>query len=169
MNISNRIKILKKLAQATAPVTKPSVSGQPTFFNVGTLYQDVNTGLTPTNVDHLTELMGYINNALYYTSSGDIELIDLKISNFVKDVSGVIPDLKNIILLTQLIYYNLMTDHGNKFKKQLTSIEIKKRVDTVLTSTPLNNLSSVNPTGQLATKLPTNLKELIKTTLGKIK
>jgi hypothetical protein len=165
MNIKHRISILKKIA-ITAP---NSVSGTPQRFIVAELYPTAVTGLTPANTDKLTLVMSNINQAIYYSSNGKFDLMDLKNSSFIKDVSGEIPDLRNLILFSQLIYNNLLTDAGAKFEKQLSPQEIKRRIDLLIGSMPLNNLPSTNPTGQLSTKIHGNLKELIKTKLREIK
>ena len=166
MNRDTRIKILKKIAQ-TAPDTK-TVSGSPTPFTITSLFPSLESGMNAINIEHLHNIVSALDFAIYYTSHGDLDMFKLKSEKSFNFTTSD-PDLKKIIAFTNILYKNLLSNQGAAFTKELTSTEIKPKVDFVLASPEFNALSSTNSGGQLATKIHKDLKSLIRDHLTLIK
>ena len=177
MKTSAKLAILKKLAQGatnemvTDEVNKnKSVAGTPPSFTASSAYPSLVVGFGAKNVPWINGLSNILNDALYYTSNGQVYLQWLKSNNFGPGVSQVpSQDLKNIMTLSKVIYTYIYTNLGQDYKQALTSEEISQKINYIKSQESLNNLPTVNPFGQLNTKLGGNLKTIIQNYLLQIK
>jgi hypothetical protein len=177
MNRALRIKILTKLAQTTPTtpteaVDTKSVSGSPEVFIASQRYPSLRTGWNGGGVDNTTPidtLTAALNQAIYYSSNGQLEIAkDLfNTNNFTAVASKYGDPTKKLVLFYKILFEQIFNSK-NEFKAPLSSEERKMRVGLVKNDTNLTSLPIVAPTGQLATKLPTNLKTLIIAELDKI-
>lgn len=174
MTIKFRKKIFERIAQTaplpTAQVAQTqSVSGSPPSFVVSNYYPSVILAFGNKNIPWINQLGNIINTSLFYTSNGQISLVTLKNVNFnFESDQAPSVDLKNLINFTKLMYNTIFTNLGQSYTQALNQQQIKDKVTKLFQSQPLNNLSSVNPIGQLATKINGNLKESIKNLLLQI-
>jgi len=171
-----RLKILEKIAQTTLNLPTDQISqtktvaGSPPTFIATDYYPSIILGFSAKNAPIINGLSNLLNNALYYSSNGQVNLSWMRSNNFNFGTSQVPSiDLKNIMELCKLLYNKIYTDLGQSYKKTLTSEEISEKVKLLDNSQYLSNLSSVQPTSQLATKIGGNLKTLIHNYLAQIK
>jgi hypothetical protein len=167
MNIKQRLKIITKLAQAqpTQPTTTtPTLAPPPA--PPSDLFSYLNEGYNGPTAQLITGLTGQLNSALYYASQGKDNF--QKIINNNLDLSGAAPDNKNVGMISQK-FYNTFLNRKNPFTKKIDGSVIRNWSDTLLNSSEYNNLSQINPTGLLATKLQGNLKTIIQNYINQIK
>lgn len=170
-----RKRLIEKISQdinlPTSGVSESKpISGTPPSFIATNYYPSIIAAFSPRNSIIINELCNTINKALYYTSNGKIHLSWMKSVNFNFDTSNVPSvDLKNLMEFSRQIYYTLLTNNGEIDNKQLTQEEIYNRLLPLKHSLYLNNLSSTNPMGQLASKIGGNIKTLINNYLLQIK
>lgn len=178
MNKQLRNRVLNKIAQIEPPSNLPSeevaktktVSGAPSYFDIVQYYPTIITAFGSQNMNWITKLVDVLNQALFYTSDGKIQLKWMQNNSFNFGVdSAPSPDLKNLMGFSKQIYSNLFTNNGSKYEKQLTTEEISKKIQTLKSSSFLSNLSQSNPMGQLQSKLGGNIKTLINDILLQIK
>lgn len=165
------------MAQAAAPADLPTdgvtqtttVSGTPPSFRPTDYYPGIMTGFTSKNVPIIDKLSDVLNLALFYNSGGKIHLPWMRAQNFnfSTDVPSV--DLKNLMGFAKQVYHTLYSNNGEQDKAQLTPEQIVQRIAPLKTSIFISNLSSSNPTGQLAAKLGGNAKTLLNDLLLQIK
>lgn len=171
-----RLKILEKIAQTTpnvptdAVVQTTSVSGSPPPFNVSDYYPTMITGFQAKNMPWIVGLSNLLNTVMYYSSNGKVTLPWMKSNNFNVGTDQIPSlDLRNLMNFSKLVYNQIFTNLGQPYKAQLTSEQIAIKVNTLKSSQFLNNLSSVQPGGQVATKIGGNVKTLIQNYLLQIK
>jgi hypothetical protein len=172
-----RTEILKKLAQGTTnqmttdEVNKnKSVAGSPPSFVASSAYPTLVQGLGTNNVPWVNRLSNVLNNALYYSSNGQVNLNTMKSNNFNAGITQVpSEDLKKIMSFCKVVYNYLYTDLGQNFKQLLSPEQIADKVKIVNSSPSLTNLPTVVSSGQLATKIGGNLKTIIQNYLLQIK
>lgn len=154
----------------TDEVTKiKSVSGSPSSFIATSAYPTINTGFTSKNANIINKIADLLNTAIFYTSNGQIDLNRLKSNNFTLGTSDIpSEDLKNLIGFSKAIYNNLFTNKSQNFKDKVSQEELLQIINSLKSNQFIQNLSSLNPSGQLATKIPGNLKSLIITELSNI-
>lgn len=178
MNKQLRNRILTKMAQATPPPNLPSeevsktktVSGAPSYFDIVQYYPTIITAFGSQNMNWITRLINVVNQALFYTSDGQIQFKWMENNNFNFGIdSAPSPDLKNLMGFSKQIHDNIFLNNGSKHEKQLTSEEISKKVQNLKSSSFLSNLSQTSPMGQLKSKLGGDAKTLIKDILLQIK
>jgi len=173
MSVILRKKILKKLAQAapTVPASStaaPSViNATPPSFIASNWYPGIIVAFQPKNTNLINSLSNLVNNALFYSSDGEVYLQWMRSVNFTfgTDQSQSV-DLKNLMQFSKLLYNTLFTNMGQAYLKQLEPEEVKEKIDHLSQSPQLNNLSQTGT--QLSTKIGGNLKELIKNNLLQI-
>ena len=149
--------------------TKP-VSGSPTVFNITQYYPKVETAFGSNNFNWIKNLVNIVNQAMYYTSNGQVQFSWMQNNSFnfgIDNVPSV--DLKNLMGFAKQIHSTIFTNNGTQDEKQLNADEIGKRIATLKNSSFLSNLSTSNPMGQLQSKLGDNVKALIKDTLIQIR
>jgi hypothetical protein len=178
MNKKIRHRILERLAQAVPPANLPSeevaktktVSGSPSYFDITQYYPTVITAFGSQNMSWIIKLIDVINQALFYTSDGQVQLKWLQNNSFNFGMDGVpSADLKNLMGFSKQIRNNIFTNNGVKYEQSLTHEEIVKKVQTLKYSSFLSSLSQSNPMGQLQSKLGGNVKTLITDILLQIK
>jgi hypothetical protein len=173
-----RLRILTKLAQAAAPANLPTenvtetktVSGAPAQFNIIEYYPTVITAFGSQNMNWITKLVDVVNQALFYTSDGQIQFKWMQNNSFNFGTDGVPSvDLKNLMGFAKQIHSNIFTNGGNKDEQPLKPEEIAKRISTLKASSFLSSLSQSSPMGQLQSKLGGNVKTIINDILLQIK
>lgn len=178
MNKSLRHRILSKFAQMEAPENLPTeevtqtktVSGTPSHFDIVQYYPTIITAFGFQNMNWITKLVDVVNQALFYTSDGKIQFKWMENNSFNFSSDGVpSTDLRNLMGFTKQIHDNLFTNNGAEYKQALNSEEIKKKIQTLKSSSFLSNLSQSNPMGQLKSKLGGDVKTLINDILLQIK
>ena len=156
MNKKLRQRVLTKLAQTqpTQPETTtqsiPAPAPPPTD-----LFAHLNEGFNGATVAILSALTGRLNTALHYASQGKDNFQDIVNNNM--DLSGAAPDHRNVGGICQKLYGSFL-NRKNSFAKKIDPKTIATWADAITSSPEYNNLSQVNPTGQLAIKLQGNLK-----------
>jgi hypothetical protein len=172
-----RIKLLNRIGQAatgqmtTDEVNKmTSVAGTPPVFLASSIYPSLIIGFTAKNVPWINGLSNVLNEALYYSSNGQVNLTIMRNNNFTTDTSQMpSEDLKNIAIFCKMVYQYLFTNKGANFTQALTPQEISEKVNFLNNHQSLNNLPVSMSSGQLTAKLGGNLKTIIKNYLLQIK
>lgn len=174
-----RRRILTKLAQMEAPGNLPSekvtetktVSGAPTPFDIVEYYPNVVPAFGNQNYNWIRALVNTLNQALYYTSDGQVELKWMQSNNFNFGTT-VVPsvDLKNLMNFAKQVHNTIFTNNGTKDgDTPLKPDEIAKRIAPLKSSSFISNLSNTNPMGQLSSKIGGNVKTLINNILLQIR
>lgn len=174
---SIRIRLLKKIAQisseqiTTDEVNKTnSVAGSPPSFIASSIYPSFIIGFGIKNVPIIDGLSKVLNNALYYSSNGQVNLNLLKNNNFNSGTTQIPSgDLKNIMEFCKLVYNNIYTNNGHNYKELLSTEQINIKIKLLDNHHSLNNLPLATSSGQLTAKLGGNLKTIIKNYLLQIK
>lgn len=167
MNKKLRQRVLTKLAQTqpTQPETTtqsiPAPAPPPTD-----LFAHLNEGFNGATVPILSALTGRLNTALHYASNGKDSFQDIVNNNM--DLSGATPDHRNVGSICQRVYNTFLNRKGS-FSQKVNPKTIAGWADGITNSAEYNNLSQVNPTGQLAIKLQGNLKSEILNFMNGIK
>lgn len=171
-----RIKLLKKIAQTppnlpTSGVSQTTVvSGSPPSFIASSYYPSTIIAFQAKNIPWINGLANLLNIATYYSSNGQVNLSWMRSNNFNFSTDQVpSTDLKNLMVFSKLVYGQLFTNSGAAYQQPLTPQEISDKIKILNSSQALNNLSAVQPTSQLSTKIGGNLRELIKNYLLQIK
>ena len=174
MNIRSRLRMIR-LAQvtpsiptdqvaATAPIPPP-----PPDFQASAIYPGIRIGFASNSITIIDELVSLLNIALHYTTAGAINILKLRSMNFIFDASqSPSVDQRNLMNFSKKIFTTLLNS-GQPFVQKLDATKIEEMVDTLLASQELNQLSQVNPSGLLATKIPGNLKTTITNYLNYLK
>lgn len=169
MNKKFRQRILTKLAQTQTPQsdTTPVQSVAAPASPPGDLFAHLAEGYNGATIPLLTGLTGQLNTALHYATNGKYNFQSIINNNM--DLSGVTSDAKNIGGLSQR-FYNTFLNRKNSFNgKKVLAATINNWVGDVTNSGEYNNLTQINPTSQLATKLGSNLKSEILNYMNAIK
>lgn len=169
MNKKLRLRILTKLAQAQTPQndTTQIQSVATPAAPPSDLFAHLAEGYNGTTVPLLTAITGQLNTALHYASNGKYNFQSIINNNM--DLSGSVPDAKNIGGLSKR-FYNTFLNGKNPFNgKRITAATINNWAGDITNSPEYNNLSQINPTSQLAIKLGTNLKSEILNYMNAIK
>ena len=163
-----RQRILTKLAQAqpTQPETTTQSIPAPTPPPTD-LFSHLNEGFNGATVAILSALTGRLNTALHYASQGKDNFQDIVNNNM--DLSGAAPDHRNVGGICQRLYNTFLNRKNSFNSKKVDPKTIVTWADGITNSSEYNNLSQVNPTGQLATKLQGNLKSEILNFMNGIK
>lgn len=178
MNKQLRNRILNKMAQTATPSNLPSdgvtqtktVSGSPSYFDIVQYYPTIITGFGSQNMSWITKLIDAVNQALFYTSDGQIQFKWMQDNSFNFGIDSTPSvDLKNLMGFAKQIHSNIFTNNGSKYERSLTPEEISKKIQNLKSSSFLSNLSQSNPMGQLQAKLGENVKTLIIDILTQIK
>lgn len=176
-NIKTRRKLLDKIAQTTSPVPTDQVAAQttaaavlpPPAFQASAIYPGVRSGFNAMSIPIIDQLAGILNVALHYSTSGKINWQTLRNNNFEVDTSGLpSPDQKNLANLSKKVYH-LLLNGGTNFQQSLTADQVAQIANQLASSQEVSNLSSVNPSGPIAQKIPGNLKTTIVTILTNLK
>lgn len=165
MNRNLRIRILNKIAQ-TEPAAKP-VPPAPSI-TASQAYPSIRSGFDAAKVAIIDSLVGKLNVAIHTVTGGTYNLQILKNKNFIFDPSSFqSPDQKNLANFFVKVYQKLLNS-GNAFAHPLTDQELAPIIDSLLQAPELKNLSQVNPTGQVAQKVSSNIQQDIKSDLTRL-
>lgn len=173
-----RRRIIEKLAQAATPDNLPTaevtstttVSGSPPSFVATEYYPEIIQAFNSRNATIINGLTNVLNQALYYSSNGQVHLQWMRQVNFNFGMDGIPSvDLKNLMGFAKQLYMLVFTNHGEPDKQPLNPQEIEKRINLLKTSQFVGNLSSTNPVGQLSSKIGGNIKTIINDYLLQIK
>lgn len=170
------MKILRKIAQTAAPSTNTdgvsqatTVSGSPQSF-VATNYYPLILAFSAKNAPIINGLSNILNNALYYSSDGKIDLQWMKSVNFNFDTSNTPSvDLKNLMGFAKQVYLQIYTNNGQLDNRELSPQEIANRINPLKTSQYLGSMSASGTNSQLSAKIGGNLRTLINNYLLQIK
>lgn len=170
--------MLEKIAQtsqtnqATLPTDQTAATTTvppPPSFIASSIYPGIRYGFNPQSVQIINRLVSLLNNSVHYASSGAVNFQVFRNDNFNFDASQAPSvDQRNLMNLSKRVYHTFL-NNGNPFSQQLTPAQVTDMADKVLTAPEYNNLSQLNPTGALATKIQGNLKTLIYDTLTYLK
>lgn len=149
-----RTKLLEKLSQT-------SVSGSPPTFSITIISPNITQIFGTAAIPYINQLSQYLNQIIYYLSNGkySLERMFRNISSI--DTSSIIDqNLKKLIEFSKQVFYNIFNVKDN----------LVQHIENLEQSQHLNSLSEINPSGQLATKIPQgNIKTNIKKILQQIK
>jgi hypothetical protein len=159
-----RRKFLQKISQTTTPTTTgttPTTISSPPSFTASSVYPGISTGYNSGSLTIINNFVSLLNTALHYASNGQVNFQTLRNDNFNFDPSGATSvDQRNLMGIAARVYRSFLNS-GQRFTKPLIGEQIAKMADLITFSPEFNNLSQVNPTGPLATKLQGNIKSLI--------
>lgn len=185
-----RIKILKKIAESTAspapsmPMASPAPSAKqpgdtqdsesesesrapsaPSFSasNKYSLFQGFNQNV----VNQIDKFINYLNQVLFYASNGLYTINQLAQNNFIISKTPRDNQVKLLLQFCKDVYFWLL-NNGVAYKEKLNKEAVQYKIDKLLSSYSLNNLSQVNISGPLAAKVG-NIKNNFINTLVLIK
>lgn len=171
MNKKLRIRILEKLAQTTPtqpaqPSTAPATIPPPPALP-GVLSVHLPEGYNSSTIPLLIGLAQKLGDALHYASNGKDNFQKIIDNNL--DLSGAIPDEKNVGGLAKRVYNTFFNARNPFTRGKVPANNIHNWADTIISSPEYNNLSQINPTSTLAIKLQGNLKSLLLDYINQIK
>lgn len=167
MKTKLRIKILEKLSQAN-PETK-LISGSPTNVDINSFPNKIIFAWGNNNHTAIQKLIDLLNDTLFYLTSGQIDFYKMKNSGFITDISQYHSELKFIILLSKIIYNNILSNLGQAFENKLTSEEKKEIIDKIKSDVSLDSIPNSGINSILQNKIGGNFKSLILNILSSIK
>jgi hypothetical protein len=163
-----RQRILKKVAQdqGAQPTATPAVIPPPPPAP-SILFSHLSEGYNGGTVSLIISLTQQLNKALHYASNGKANFQKIIDGNL--DLSGADPDEKNVGTLCKKWYVTFLNSRNTFAGQKVPGKTIATWVNDIITSPEYGNLSQVNPTSALATKLPGNLKTIIQDSTNQIK
>jgi hypothetical protein len=165
-----RFRLLQKLAQATpaqpaqpttTPITVPAPPALP-----GILSANLATGYNSATIPLLMGLVQKLHEALHYASNGKDNFQKIIDNNL--DLSGAIPDVKNVGGIAKKVYITFFNGR-NPFTSKVAANIIRNWGDSIINSPEYSNLSQIKPTSPLSIKLQGNLKPLLLDYINQIK
>ena len=161
-----RQQLLIKLSQPslTMPTEKlvnetPTV-GTPSNFSASNLYPSLRKAFSSEAINVIDELSNYISKALFYASNGMYSLNKLYSINFNFSTTAIPPvnkDLRNLLLFSKELYTQIY-NNGNQYTNKLKKDSFLSKIEILLQSQNLNNLSQTNLSGQLSIKMGGDVK-----------
>ena len=152
---------------ARAQSNTPTLASPPAFI-ASDIYTNIRTGFNSASLPIINNFISLLNTAVHYASAGKQNFQVFRNESFNFDVSGAPSvDQKNLMILSKMVFSSLLNS-GNTYARPLTGEQIEDIVNRILSSGAYQNLSQVNPTSQLATKVG-NLKTSIATVLNQLK
>ena len=147
--------------QAATTTTTTTVVSPPPAFNATTVWGWLPEAYNSATLMLINGLLQTLNIALQYSSNGQFNLQILRDNGFQVDPSGTnSPDTKNLMNLCLLVYRTYLNS-GNQFQQKVSAKQINGWNTTISNSQALLNLSQINPTGPLAQKVGSTLKDNI--------
>lgn len=174
MNIKERLKWLLKLGQTTPSNTTTgptTVSGSPSPMETSVYFPSVSKAWGPENVNNIQYIINLLNQSLYVLSSGQMDLNQLRVSQFNVDTSKY-PDavIMAVVRFSQLFYHRVLTNSGNQaFDNVLTTEERKQRINQLIQYVNSSALPGGPINSFLKSKINGDLKELLLAGLALIK
>lgn len=154
-----RLKILQKIAQTagmqgaqttttnSTPTTSNNTQVAPDPSSPASDYYPTLKAAFPNSWQRIDTLCRVLSKAVNVATNGKYNLQVLKDSNFTFDPSQFpSPDQKNIMVFFAKVYQTLL-NRGQTFQQKT---DPRQMISFLLQSSELNNLSQVNPTGQIA-------------------
>ncbi len=181
MHIKKRIEFLKKIAQLQAvepedPTTtdtevKNEEIGAPSNFDPFSKYPSLRTAFNSSGASEIiSRLCSFLNNCVHYSSNGDLDLNLLASSSFSYSGTNLNQDnkdLKFLVLFSKDLYQNIF-NNGIAYKSPLSKQEFLLKVNKLIKSQNLNNLSQTNPKSILYKKTGGNIKTQILSILNNL-
>ena len=159
-----RLKILQKIAQTVPsdPTTSTATPNATTNAAVApdpsplasSLYPTIRVGWDSARVSIIESLVRTLSMAANIATNGKYNLQILRNQNFQFDPSSLTDsDQKNLMVFFLKVYKTLL-NAGQPFTQALTPDQVTAMIPYLLQSPELANLSTINPTGQIAQKTP---------------
>lgn len=174
MNRKLRLKFLNKIAQTATPSvpTEQVAASKPIqpapAISASDAYPNVRTGYTAAQMDVINSLVSKLNVATHIATGGTYNLQVLKNKAFTYDPSEFqSPDQKNLVNFFNKVFHGIL-NAGNAFPAPLNNQQLSAIVTPLIQAPELKNLSQVNPTGQIAQKIPGNLQQDIRNDLMRL-
>ncbi len=172
-NLKTRMNILLKLAETDIPslteveeikqeaqqAVQKSNLGTPPSFLASARYALI-LGFEQNAVFQIDKIVNYLNQALFYASGGKYNLNYLAQNNFNITVPTSDREVRLLLGFSKDLYTWLL-NNGAPYKEKLNKEAFEYRINKLLSTYSLNNLSQVNVTGPLASKLGNIKVELI--------
>lgn len=168
MKMKTRLKILKRIAQATTTAEAP-VAGSPREVALTSFPTNVVTGWEANNVSQIQELIDTLNQSLFYLSNGDVDFDKLKQLGFNIDQSKYQDEIKKIVLFSKQVYQTVLSDNGVGFKEKLNPAEKKQIIDKLKSDTNLTSMPDSGLNTILPGKIGGNYKSVILQILNNIR
>jgi hypothetical protein len=175
-----RLKILQKIAQTVPsdPTTSTATPNTTTNAAVApdpsplasSLYPSIRVGWDSARVAIIESLVRSLSSAANIATNGQYNLQTLRNQNFQFDPSSFTsPDQKNLLVFFLKVYKTLL-NAGQAFTQALTADQVSQMIPYLLQSPELANLSTINPTGQIAQKstIPGNFKDGIRDMVARL-
>ncbi len=158
-----RFKLLTRMAQQgaqpAAPAATPVLPPPPSFSPMD-VWGWLGKAYNSTSINTINSLFSILNIGLHYASNGQINMQTLRNDGFNVDPSGLASvDARNLLNISLLVYKTILNS-GNAVPT-VSPDKIQAWCKQISSSQALMNLSQVNPTGQLAQKVPGNIKDNI--------
>jgi hypothetical protein len=175
MNIIKKIDSWFKAAQAvdseeTGNAGPTTIAGNPSSFQVITLYPSIIKGWGSENLNNIQQLVTDLNQALYVMSEAQLDLNDLRVSTFNVDSSKYPSSaVMALVRLSQLIYSKMLTNGGQVFKTGLTPEDKRGRLTQIINYINSSNLGSTTKNQFLQSRIGGNLKEKLLSIVQAIK
>lgn len=168
MNKKLRTRILEKLAQ-----TQPEQPAQPVVSSPpavpGVLYANLNQGYNPATAQLLMKIGDQLNTAVHYASQGKDNFQSFLNNNFQIDANKLFSvDQGHLRGLSKMFFTNFLNSR-NAFTQKVDPRTLSIWCDRFTNSNDFSSLSQINPTGQLATKVPQNIRTSLLDTINQIK
>lgn len=164
-----RLQLFKKIAKVGEEINTDKVVqktpnlGMPPPFSAPNKYPSLRQAFDNPSIEAIDNLSDLINSSLYYASNGKYNMAKLFNENFNYTASDIPPtakDLKLLLLFAKDIF-NKLYNRGIEYKNKLKNEQYLDKINSLLESVNLNNLSQINPSSQLAVKLGANIKTKI--------
>jgi hypothetical protein len=158
-----RLKLLTRIAQQGVQPATPAatpVLPPPPGFSPMDVWGWLGRAYNSSSINTINSLFSILNTSLHYASNGQVNMQVLRDNGFNIDPSGMSSmDAKNLLNLSILAYKTILNS-GNAMPT-VSPDKIQIWCKQISNSQALMNLSQVNPTGQLAQKVPGNIKDNI--------
>lgn len=175
-----RLKILQKIAQ-TVPTDAPTSTATPNATSTtpvpadpsplaSSLYPGIRRGFDSARVAIIDSLVRMLSSAANIATNGKYNFQILRNQTFQFDPSSFTgTDQKNLMVFFLKVYKTLL-NNGQTFDQPVSGEKLQQMVAYLLQSTELNNLASINPTGQIAQKspIPGNFKDNIRDLVSRL-
>lgn len=134
--------------------------GEPPDFNPTNLYPTLTKAFAPNALGVINRLSNYINDAIFYASNGQYSLKNFYNVNFNFSPTMIPSTNRNLNFLAMFAkeMYKELYNSNNAYTAPLNKELYSNKINALLQSQYLNNLSQVNPNSQLAKKMGGNVK-----------
>lgn len=157
-------------AQANVPGTSNNTQVPPDPSPPASQLYPIRNGWDSARVAIIDGLVRQLSVAVNVATNGKYNLQNLRNNNFTFDPSEFgSPDQKNLMLFFLKVYKTLL-HNGQNYTQPVSATQINDMANFLLQSPELANLSQVNPTGQIAQKVPIpgNFKDTIREMVARL-